>query len=429
MDAQELKGLFDALINDKKFRLKLDGQQLSYGAPSWSEKLKKGGAFDQKNIAAWLQQNEELLAEMAQLSISGNFDLAPYQRIINDIFKRAKVPCNINLFDGLYTDWMKGLDATVTSATLNNLFLPGSHDSGAYQIDPSVILKNTRGMRIARWFATKLPFVRRIIEKWSCAQGTDIKGQLEHGVRALDLRISRIPATGEFCISHTFYAEKLETVLQQINAFTDAHPDEVLLIHMKPDWANHDQIAGHEGDLIKFIEELIGTKCVAPSDDDSFGDSCTIDAMRANKTPIVAMYKPHMPLDMPNESKIWTNRAIGNYWDNTANKETKITKLQRAVNSATDSPVQAPYGYNPQINEVSMARTPGVGTIIKGLFPGGQAHSLLDLAKTMPDSANAFLRENRSVLVNRHMTVVSGDDVHNNDLVPNIIRHNNSGNR
>ena len=69
-----------------------------------------------------------------------------------------------------------------------------------------------------------------IINRWSLSQAYDIPEQLSAGIRYFDLRISSKPNSEDIYGIHGLYGIKLETLLENIKTFLDAHPKEVVLL-------------------------------------------------------------------------------------------------------------------------------------------------------------------------------------------------------
>lgn len=70
-----------------------------------------------------------------------------------------------------YPRWMNDMRSIVGNLRFRDLFIPGSHDSGSYRNNFDPLLKET------------------LITKYSLCQDDDIRGQLMHGIRYLDIRV------------------------------------------------------------------------------------------------------------------------------------------------------------------------------------------------------------------------------------------------
>jgi hypothetical protein len=75
------------------------------------------------------------------------------------------------------------------------------------------------------WWLTR-PFSGLVV-RWGEAQRLDVAGQLAAGARYLDLRIVNV--RGAFHVAHGMLGAEVHVVLDQVAAFLDAHPGEVVL--------------------------------------------------------------------------------------------------------------------------------------------------------------------------------------------------------
>ncbi len=130
-------------------------------------------------------------------------------------------------------DWMFENRAALGAKTIARLRLPGTHGSGAYQYQ--------RG----------LPFFKN----WVFNQRYSVAQQLEIGVRALDLRLTR--AFGVLYVSHYFLCVPLDQVLREIRTFLESHKGELVLVFAKSDYTNrpHDFT---NADIERALQEGLG---------------------------------------------------------------------------------------------------------------------------------------------------------------------------
>jgi len=130
-------------------------------------------------------------------------------------------------------DWISKLDS---SKKLNEIFFPGTHDSGAYTLDYSInIFKGPQ-----KFINFLVPISKYFINKWTLTQNKDILEQLNMGVRAFDIRVSKF---GEiYYVSHTFIAITMQSLADQINIFLENNPNEFIIIHFKTDYNHRNSI-------------------------------------------------------------------------------------------------------------------------------------------------------------------------------------------
>ena len=111
--------------------------------------------------------------------------------------------------------WMTDLYNSKGDYKLTDITLPGSHDSGSYQL-------------LDCWSGI-IP-----IKNWTLTQNMNIADQLELGIRVFDLRVCFL--NGNFYISHTFKCELLQVVLTDFINFMASNSTEIVIILIKPDY-------------------------------------------------------------------------------------------------------------------------------------------------------------------------------------------------
>lgn len=110
------------------------------------------------------------------------------------------------------TDWMRTISGDVR---LKDLSIPGTHDSMSYQGD--------------FWFT--------VSDLWSRTQTKSLAGQLDSGIRALDIRCRRV---NNLCVMQhgpIYLNNKLEDVLTIITNFLKIHREETVLIRIKEEFS------------------------------------------------------------------------------------------------------------------------------------------------------------------------------------------------
>ncbi|KAG5667980.1 hypothetical protein PVAND_015938 [Polypedilum vanderplanki] len=113
----------------------------------------------------------------------------------------------------LHPTWMNDMKNILINRKVRDLFLPGTHDSASYKrgFDPT--------------------YMDNLITKYSLTQDDDIKSQLYHGIRYLDLRIGYYRSNDEkFWANHGITRiQPLSDVLKQVKDFVDATNEIVIL--------------------------------------------------------------------------------------------------------------------------------------------------------------------------------------------------------
>src|SRR5262249_49493549 len=136
---------------------------------------------------------------------------------------------------------MRDLPPAYLKRKLVEITLPGSHDSGAYkytsddldQYQSSLVQRIQTAIRALK---EKIPilgnlldsYFKEIVWSWGKTQNVDITGQLERGIRYLDLRT--MMHQGQPHLFHGFVAVPVAEALQQVKAFTDRWSTEIVVL-------------------------------------------------------------------------------------------------------------------------------------------------------------------------------------------------------
>ncbi len=145
-------------------------------------------------------------------------------------------------------DWMSALYSTRPQTRLTQLVLPGTHDSGAYAIDTVSPCKVTpiAGLNPVQAAAAKSNPCGAA--KLARAQSQNFTGQLNGGVRYLDMRLgvpapkalkpkqipkklsNRAAAKVPIVLQHSYSSVRFTTAVRQIVGFAKAHPREQIVL-------------------------------------------------------------------------------------------------------------------------------------------------------------------------------------------------------
>jgi len=204
--------------------------------------------------------------------------------------------CNVNADDNIDANWMSYL--TNNNTLLNQLNIPGTHDSGTYDIGK--LMNNDIADKVFKlltftWITTSQ------IAEFSKTQKLDITEQLEHGIRYLDIRMMiNDKNSTEIYISHEdvpcvnlkngHYTLKLTDVLDECINFLGKHKLETIIIHLKTDSNPHDASNFDIGQKIASYT-VLNTNMVPNSNNelykDYFYNNDTIPTLGASRGKIV----------------------------------------------------------------------------------------------------------------------------------------------
>lgn len=140
-----------------------------------------------------------------------------------------------NLLD--LSDWMSKLP-NADSLKLMDLTLPGTHNSGSYDLTTDINL-NDPEYEVVKEGTASLP--ADLVAQWSCqyalTQSLSLSEQLQAGVRYLDLRLDYDAATQKFRGNHMLFGLDAADLLSQVATFANDHPKEIIFLEIGPVYA------------------------------------------------------------------------------------------------------------------------------------------------------------------------------------------------
>jgi hypothetical protein len=275
-------------------------------------------------------------------------------------------------------DWMARNAALLQQRSLAAVVLPGSHDAASYSLgrDSKVCAARTSS------FAGLASFVAAPRAR---TQEVSLTAQLEGGVRYLDLRVCAVPGTTRrFFVHHTFLGAPLEDALQQVDAFSRAHPREILLLDFQHLSGFDDQ---DRQQLAHDLEKRFAGRLLPV---DTRPGSLTLTQLwDAHVGIVVLMDKPP-----PSPHLFDRTATLVSRWSNAKSLSALVKALPWMIE---------PHASEAQMHVLQWQLTPGVGQFLRHPFS-----TLRDFAvgtnKLIEDGTLAKL------MPARHMNVVMTDD-------------------
>ena len=157
----------------------------------------------------------------------------------------------LNNKSGIYdlSDWVAQVYKDRGSTTLRDMVIPGTHDSGTYNINESVDIAPDVKPELKAVFSV----AKKSAVGWAKTQSFDVKAMFEQGIRHLDLRIRK--HKGEFVIVHSFVGMKVVDVLKQARDFANAHPKEPIILEVAKTPSAEDMPA-----LLDLFDQYVGDR-------------------------------------------------------------------------------------------------------------------------------------------------------------------------
>ncbi|XP_055386146.1 PI-PLC X domain-containing protein DDB_G0269228-like [Condylostylus longicornis] len=139
-----------------------------------------------------------------------------------------------------YPTWMNDMKDSIQNFNMKQIFIPGSHDAGSYRLNFNPEKDET------------------VITKYSLTQDDNIKSQLMHGIRYLDIRMGYYAFTKDkFFMVHGITKQRpLKEALEQLKNFV-IETNEIVIFDVRKFELGFQNIEVHR-ELIMYIESYIG---------------------------------------------------------------------------------------------------------------------------------------------------------------------------
>lgn len=295
------------------------------------------------------------------------------------------------------SNWMGVMGNTIIQKPLNQLFIPGSHDSGTYYLEHKFAKGQdySENINLLKFLGVGY-VITSIAKNWAQAQDRSIYQQLTDGIRYLDLRVTYRDSDKDFYIAHGLFGPKFSDVLEQIAIFLKRNPREIVVMligdmhYMGPpelsDY-NHQRLA--ELILQAFPDKFIDRKNFS-------GPEMKVGHAWQKDKQVFLIYKNTTVTDSIRE--FWPKSVINNYWANSDNTAVLKEKLEINMNKRTEND----NGNKFFVTQSQM--TPSQSTIAKSLIPIGSRYRSLkdmaeDVAKQFPRWLDEWRHRNPNIII------------------------------
>ena len=141
-------------------------------------------------------------------------------------------------------NWITNLTKKNPNLTLNNLILPGTHNSACDKLTLDC--------------GYNFPIISHVIKNWTLNQKWSVYEQLVNGVRMLDIDVSYID--NKFYTSHTFIIDELEDLIEQLKNYNEEYGDIYIIKFICRDNINNENVS----ELANIINNIFNTKIILP---------------------------------------------------------------------------------------------------------------------------------------------------------------------
>ena len=157
---------------------------------------------------------------------------------------------------------MSQLPASVKAKKLTEIVIPGSHDSGTYQLDKKLPVGHDEP-EILQELGNNVvlgPLTKYIIHRWSTTQHGNIQDQLHNGIRYFDFRVAKLE--GKFRIVHGLHGNEVFDIFTSIQEFLELNTQEIVILHFQHyfDCAHEDHMQ-----ILQNLQDKFGSKLIEKS--------------------------------------------------------------------------------------------------------------------------------------------------------------------
>lgn len=294
------------------------------------------------NIMKYLEKNKDHLNQLAvKLKQAGrDADLEAIQNVINNLFeKQKKLKKAPDLFLHINENWMANLPEPAKQRKMNEFVLPGTHDSGAYQMKLSKTPKGKLGkiatlINLGRFVGT-----RKLIRDLTLTQNYNFSDQLNLGARYLDLRVCYNEKEKKYYISHSFACTPLEEALSQIKAFMASHPEEIVMLQIQPDAPHRQNMQKHKEGLYDLLDKYLGELAVrhdqqASQPINDFGQMSYQELINKNQRVVLGFHQLVAPVNDKHKEFHWKSNLNNSGWLNKPNVKAGLAKLNEKIENS-----------------------------------------------------------------------------------------------
>ncbi|OUS27602.1 hypothetical protein A9Q99_14260 [Gammaproteobacteria bacterium 45_16_T64] len=257
-------------------------------------------------------------------------------------------------------DWMSQIYSN-QDINLRDLVIPGTHDSGTYGITAS----SDVSLGSETWF---YQFAKPVVAGWSKTQACNIAQQLDGGIRYLDLRLEW--HKDQVWIVHGMFSDTLENVLQDIGTFSEAHPQEIVILDFQELTSVEYYGATHD---------LIQTQLSGQMLSSQWGAESTLHQLwDANEGNIIAVMNGSQMADL-SEDYWYRGATLESDWANSGNADVVRAHVTNAIENRADG----------QFSVAQAVVTGNASSIIAGIFGG--PNTLLKFNQPIADEINTWV--------------------------------------
>jgi hypothetical protein len=317
---------------------------------------------------------------------------------------------------------MGALSAQIGNLPLNQIVLPGSHDSDSYSIPPADTLAPAPAGALSpdaldptnplSSLEAQLPgpLVQHFSAPWSRAQDLSVAAQLAAGIRYLDVRVcaggTKYPG---LYACHGLYGASIATaVLDPVSQFLAGHPREIVVLDFhdfSAPGSPHYMPASLHQELAAQIHAAFPGLLLPPG---PLKASITLANVWRTTGRVIVLYNDARTVQANPDFWPYANTIVA--WPNTAD----LGVLQQRVKANLSCRCDALHAVPPSSTaffDLQLQMTPSSDVLLSGTFGNAHVRSLQDLAASNTPMLTYLtsLLSDPSIQARAHLNVVTTD--------------------
>lgn len=315
-------------------------------------------------------------------------------------------------------DWMQNLPDSIKQRPLNQLTLPGTHDSASYQLDVNASIPMEKTMGLNFFFQGQMLddwLIRRFLEELTLTQSLNILEQLEQGIRAFDFRILYNDQVQEFFMSHSFSTVPVSLVLSQIRDFLLQHSHEIIVIQMNNDQEHVQKTSPKNNEAVSMVRAVLGDLLIPVRQQNALNATFTLQSLISSQKRVLFSFLGELSETYDN---IWPGSAILNYWPNKAEPQRSLQNIETYLPTLQNSTGDF-------LNLIFFTVTPNQDSVLENLLYSAVncqfIGALFDLGRSMNNISSKLMNSAGAALGNLNIVSV---DVPSDDYVRQIVHLN-----
>lgn len=252
----------------------------------------------------------------------------------------GKCRIDIKVYNFIPTNkWMEVMSNVIIKKPLCQVAMPGTHDSGTYDFaeklgaapDSDLCKTIQEKLECGPGFIGKIGEkiavkVLDIVYKRLCqCQDLSIAQQLNEGIRYLDLRVASL-GDDQFYTCHGVYCVNMDTILDEVKQFMDAHPKEIIVLDFNHFYA---MSANHHTLFSRRVVEKLGGKIANQKGGALRPDSPVGEYWKKGAQAVVIYHDD--ATQKASDGKFWIRGCIQSKWPNSNESDALKVKLKATI--------------------------------------------------------------------------------------------------